>query len=62
MELGSMELTGAVPADKVAKAAVKAMRKGRREVIPGWMNKGLPMLVRMTPVRMQLPVVSWLMS
>ena len=62
MELGSMELTGAVPADKVAKAAVKAMRKGRREVIPGWMNKGLPMLVRMTPVRMQLPVVRWLMS
>jgi hypothetical protein len=62
IELGTMEMAGAVPADKVAKTAVKAMRKGRREVIPGWMNKGLPMLVRMTPVRMQLPVVRWLMS
>ncbi len=62
IEFGKLEMAGAVPASSVAKAAVKAMRRGRREVIPGWMNKGLPLLVRMTPVRLQLPVVGRLLS
>lgn len=62
IELGPLERMSAYPAEKVAKAAVRAMRKGRREVIPGWMNKGLPLLVRMTPVRLQLPVVGRLLS
>ena len=42
MELGALELSGAVPVDKVAETAVKAMRKGRREVIPGLLNKPIP--------------------
>lgn len=62
IELGALEKASAYPVEKVAKAAVKAMRKGRREVIPGWMNKPMPMVVRVTPVRLQLPIVGRLLS
>lgn len=62
MELGKLELSGAVPADKVAKTAVKAMRKGRREVIPGWLNKPIPYANRIAPVSLKLAIVKRLMS
>ena len=62
MDLGALELSGAVPAEKVAKTAVKAMRKGRREVIPGWLNKPIPYANRLIPVRLNLAVVKRLMS
>ncbi|MCH2441504.1 MAG: SDR family oxidoreductase [Candidatus Thalassarchaeum sp.] len=62
MKLGTLELSGAVSADKVAKTAVKAMRKGRREVIPGWLNKPIPYANRMVPVSLKLAVVKRLMS
>ena len=50
MELGSLELSGAVPAAKAEKTAVKAMRKGRREVIPGFLNKPIPYANRLVPI------------
>lgn len=62
MELGALELSGAVPADKVAKTAVKAMRKGRREVIPGLLNKPIPYANRLIPISLNLAVVKRLMS
>ena len=62
MELGALELSGAVPADKVAKTAVKAMRKGRREVIPGLLNKPIPYANRLVPISLNLAVVKRLMS
>ena len=62
MDLGALELSGAVPAEKVAKTAVKAMRKGRREVIPGWLNKPIPYANRLVPIRLNLAVVKRLMS
>jgi hypothetical protein len=34
------------------------MRKGRREVIPGLMNKPMPLITRLTPVRMQLAIMN----
>ena len=62
MELGALELSGAVPAEKVAKIAVKAMRKGRREVIPGLLNKPIPYANRLVPISLNLAIVKRLMS
>ncbi|MED5231268.1 MAG: SDR family oxidoreductase [Candidatus Thermoplasmatota archaeon] len=62
MKLGKLELSGAIPADKVAKTAVKAMRKGRREIIPGWLNKPIPYANRLVPISLNLAVVKRLMS
>ena len=62
MDLGALELSGAVPAEKVAKTAVKAMRKGRREVIPGLLNKPIPYANRLIPISLNLAVVKRLMS
>lgn len=62
MELGALELSGAIPAAKVAKTAVKAMRKGRREVIPGFLNKPIPYANRLVPISLNLAVVKRLMS
>ena len=62
MELGALELSGAVPVDKVAKTAVKAMRKGRREVIPGLLNKPIPYVNRLVPISLNLAIVKRLMS
>jgi short-subunit dehydrogenase len=55
--MGSMVMMSAVSAHKVAAVGVKAMRKGRREVIPGLMNKPMPLITRLTPVRMQLAIM-----
>jgi len=41
---------------------VKAVRKGRREVIPGWWNKPIPYANRLVPIRRNLAVVKRLMS
>ena len=62
MELGTLELSGAVPVDKVAETAVKAMRKGRREVIPGLLNKPIPYVNRLVPISLNLAIVKRLMS
>ena len=62
MELGALELSGAVPVDKVAETAVKAMRKGRREVIPGLLNKPIPYVNRLVPISLNLAIVKRLMS
>lgn len=43
-----------VSPQKVAKVAVKAMRKGKREILPGIANKPLPLLTRVTPVWFQM--------
>ena len=50
-----------IPAERVAKIGVKAMERGRREVIPGFLNKPIPLVGRMVPVRMQLAVVKALL-
>ena len=58
LNMGSMVMMSAVSAPKVAAVGVKAMRKGRREVIPGLMNKPMPLITRLTPVRMQLAIMN----
>ncbi len=62
LDFGAMERSTAVSAEKVAEIAVKAMRKGRREVIPGLMNKPLPLITRLAPVRLQLAVAKALLG
>ena len=47
----------AIPASKVASIGVKAMEGGRREVIPGLLNKPVPLFGRMLPVSLQLAIV-----
>ena len=58
MKLSKMEKLTAVPANKVAEIAIKSMRKGRREVMPGIINKPLPLITRITPMWLQLIIVN----
>lgn len=57
MRLTGVEIWSSLPVDKVAKIAVRAMRKGRREVIPGFVNWWVPILGRLLPIGIQLWVV-----
>ena len=57
MSLRGVESWSLVPASKVAQVGVRAMEKGRREVIPGFLNKPIPLLNRMVPVRINLAIV-----
>ena len=57
MRLTGVEIWSSLPVDKVAKIAVRAMRKGRREVIPGLINWWVPVLGRVLPIRIQLWIV-----
>ena len=62
-EVAGMNLRGeitswsAIPASRVASIGVKAMERGRREVIPGLLNKPVPLFGRMLPVSLQLAIV-----
>ena len=47
----------AIPASRVASIGVKAMERGRREVIPGLLNKPVPLFGRVLPIRLQLAIV-----
>ena len=58
MKLSKMEKLTAVPANKVAEIAIKSMRKGRIEVMPGIINKPLPLITRITPMWLQLIIVN----
>ena len=58
MKLGKMEKISAVSANKVAEIAIKSMRKGKREVMPGIINKPLPLVTRITPMWLQLIIVN----
>jgi short-subunit dehydrogenase len=51
-----------VTAEKVAKSAVRALMRGRREVLPGLMNKPLPLIVRLTPVRLQMVIMKTMLN
>ena len=62
MKLSRMEKLSAVPANKVANIAIKSMRKGRREVMPGIVNKPLPLVTRITPMWLQLIIVNQLLK
>jgi len=62
MKLSRMEKLSAVPANKVAKIAIKSMRKGRREVMPGIVNKPLPLVTRITPMWLQLIIVKQILK
>ena len=57
MRLTGVEIWSSLPVDKVAKIAVRAMRKGRREVIPGFVNWWVPILGRVLPISIQLWIV-----
>ena len=61
MSLRGVESWSVIPAERVAKIGVKAMERGRREVIPGFLNKPIPLVGRMVPVWMQLAVVKALL-
>ena len=54
---GEIKSWSAIPASKVASIGVKAMERGRREVIPGLLNKPVPLFGRMLPVSLQLAIV-----
>ena len=58
MKLSKMENYTAIPANRVAKIAIKSMRKGKREVIAGIINKPLPLVTRITPIWLQLAIVN----
>ena len=57
MRLTGVEIWSSLPVDKVAKIAVRAMKKGRREVIPGFINWWVPILGRLLPISIQLWIV-----
>ena len=57
MRLTGVEIWSSLPVDKVANIAVRAMRKGRREVIPGFVNWWVPILGRVLPISIQLWIV-----
>ena len=57
MSLRGVESWSLVPVAKVAQIGVRAMERGRREVIPGFLNKPIPFLNRMVPVRINLAIV-----
>ena len=62
MELSKMEKLTSVPAKKVAEIAVKSMHKGKREVMPGIVNKPLPLVTKITPMWLQLIIVKWVLK
>ena len=62
MELSKMEKLTAVPVKKVAEIAVKSMHKGKREVMPGIVNKPLPLVTKITPMWLQLIIVKWVLK
>ena len=62
MELSKMEKLTTVPVKKVADIAVKAMHKGKREVMPGIVNKPLPLVTKITPMWIQLIIVKWVLK
>ena len=62
MKLSRMEKLSAVPVNKVANIAIKSMRKGRREVMPGIVNKPLPLVTRITPMWLQLIIVKQILN
>ena len=55
--LTGVEIWSSLPVDKVAKIAVRAMKNGRREVIPGFINWWVPILGRLLPISIQLWIV-----
>jgi len=59
MNLRWVESWSSVPADRVARIAVRSMERGRREVIPGLLNKPVPLLGRLVPVWLQLSIVKF---
>ena len=61
MELSKMEKLTSVPAKRVAEIAVKSMHKGKREVMPGIVNKPLPLVTKITPMWLQLIIVKWVL-
>ncbi len=61
MELSKMEKLTAVPVKKVAEIAVKSMHKGKREVMPGIVNKPLPLVTKITPMWLHLIIVKWVL-
>ena len=62
MELSKMEKLTSVPVKKVAEIAVKSMHKGKREVMPGIVNKPLPLVTKITPMWLQLIIVKWVLE
>ena len=58
MKLSKMENYTAIPANRVAEIAIKSMRKGKREVIAGIVNKPLPLVTKITPIWLQLAIVN----
>ena len=62
MELSKIEKLTTVPVKKVAEIAVKAMHKGKREVMPGIVNKPLPLVTKITPMWLQLIIVKWVLK
>ena len=62
MELSKMEKLTAVPVKKVAEIAVKSMHKGKREVMPGIVNKPLPLVTKITPIWLHLIIVKWVLK
>ena len=62
MELSKMEKLTAVPVKKVAEIAVKSMHKGKREVMPGIVNKPLPLITKITPMWLHLIIVKWVLK
>ena len=57
MRLTGVEIWSSLPASSVAKKAVRAMMRGRREVIPGVVNWFIPVFARILPIRLQLMIV-----
>ncbi|MGB1777518.1 MAG: hypothetical protein ACPHIY_03340, partial [Candidatus Thalassarchaeaceae archaeon] len=57
MRLTGVEIWSSLPASSVAKRAVRAMMRGRREVIPGVVNWFIPVFARILPIRLQLMIV-----
>ena len=62
MELSKMEKLTSVPAKRVAEIAVKSMHKGKREVMPGIVNKPLPLVTKITPMWLHLIIVKWVLK
>ena len=62
MELSKMERLTAVPVEKVAKIAVKSMNRGKREVMPGIINKPLPIVTKIIPMWLHLIIVKWVLK
>ena len=54
---GEIKTWSAIPASRVASIGVRAMERGRREVIPGLLNKPVPLFGRVLPVSFQLAIV-----